>query len=222
VAAVLDDGAANFHGALSPDGQLLAYDSDREGTRGVYIARADGSESRRVSGDGYAAAPRWSPDGRRLAFVKGEPDRARVWNVWLLELDSDRLMRISDHGGGQAWGPSWFPDSRRVAYSVEDRLVAVDIDRGNRRVWRAPAPGRLIRTPAVSPDGRWIVFQMYRDGVWLLDVHTGAMRRVLADKAAEEFAWTPDGRHVAYHSRRAGAWSLWRLPIDAAAARFTF
>ena len=77
----------------------------------------------------------------------------------------------------------------------------------------SPRPGRLARTPAVSPDGRRIVFQVHHDGTWLLDVATGAMTRVLADPTAEEFTWAPDGRHIAYHSRRGGTWSVWVMPV---------
>jgi Tol biopolymer transport system component len=70
-----------------------------------------------------------------------------------------------------------------------------------------------MRTPAVSPDGRRIVFQLHRDGAWLLDVRTGAMRRLLADRTAEEFAWSPDGRQVVYHARRGRHWSVWQLTV---------
>ena len=63
----------------------------------------------------------------------------------------------------------------------------------------------------MSPDGRWVIFQVHRDGGWLLEVANGEMRRVLDDASAEEFAWSPDGRQVAFHSRRSGQWSLWQM-----------
>jgi Tol biopolymer transport system component len=217
VATLLKDGAANHHATLSADGTRLAYDSDRDGTRAVYVARADASSPEKVSGDGYAAVPRWSPDGRRLAFIRAELKRPSVWNVWVADLDAHTLSRVSHHRVGQAWGGSWFPDGR-LAYSVEDTLVIADLSNGTTRVLRSPLRGRLVRTPAVSPDGRWIVFQVYRDGVWLLDVGAMTMRRVLADAAAEEFAWSPDSERVAYHTRRQHAWSLWQLALPRAAA----
>jgi hypothetical protein len=216
VSTVIQDGAANFHPTLSPDARWIAYDSDRDGSRGVYVAHADGTNPQRVSGDGYAAVPHWSPDGGKLAFIRAEPGRSRVWNVWILDLATGTIARVSRHAVGQAWGASWFPDGNRLAYSVEDVLVLVDLSTGSRRVLRSPVPHRLVRTPAVSPDGRSIVFQVFRDGVWLLNVSTGAMRRVLADRAAEEFAWAPDGAHVVYHTLRHGAWSVWELPIERA------
>lgn len=125
--------------------------------------------------------------------------------------------------GPCAPGPAtrWFPEGDRLAYSVEDTLVIVHLGahlgRGTAHVVRSPRPERLVRTPAVSPDGRWIVFQVHRDGAWLLDVSTGRMRRVLDDGIAEEFAWSPDGRRVIYHTKRHGAWSLWQLVLPPAA-----
>ena len=80
---------------------------------------------------------------------------------------------------GQAWGASWFPDGRRIAYSVEDRLIVRDLESGVSRVYPTPVAGRLVRTPAVSPDGQRIVFQVYRDGAWVLDLRTGSLGRLL-------------------------------------------
>ena len=216
IAPVLQDEAANFHGSLSPGGQWLAFDSDRHGTRGVYVSQPNGGGADRVSGDGYAVAPRWSPDGRTLAFVKAEAGRSRVWNVWTVEVPTRSLTRVSRHAVGQAWGPSWFPDGQRLAYSVEDTLVIVDVRSGRSQTYRSPVRGRLVRTPAVSPDGRRIVFQVFRNGVWMLDLASGRMQRVLSDATAEEFAWTPAGDAVAYHARVRGTWSIWRLPLGPA------
>ena len=216
IAAVVRDGAANYHGSISPDGEWLAFDSDRDGTRGVYVSRVTGLDARKVSGDGYASVPTWSPDARYLAFAKAETARPRVWNVWVVDVRTGKLRRLSRHRVGQAWGASWFPDANRVAYSIEDTLVVVNLKDGARRTFRAPQRSRLIRTPAVSPDGARIIFQLYGDGVWVLDLADGRMRRLLADASAEEFAWAPDGSRVLFHARHRGAWSVWELPMTPA------
>jgi hypothetical protein len=214
VETVLSDGAANYHAVPSPDGRWLAFDSDRDGTRGVYVAGPDAAGARRISGAGYAAVPRWSPDGQRLAFIRADPAQTGVWNVWVADVESGVFQQVSHHRVGQAWGPSWFPDGQRLAYSVEDALIVSDLRDGSARVIPSPRKGRLVRTPAVSPDGHWIVFQVYGDGVWLLDIRTGRTRRLLADLSAEEFAWAPDGGRIVYHTRRGGGWAVWQLSFS--------
>jgi Tol biopolymer transport system component len=189
----------------------MAFDSDRDGVRGVYVARPDGTHVERVSGAGYAAVPTWSPDGRRLALIRVEGNRPRVWNLWTLDLSSRQMTRLTNHSYGQVWGGAWFPDGRRIAYSHEDRLIILDMVAGYTEIYPSPRNGRLVRTPAVSPDGRWIMFQVFRDGGWLFDLSDGSMRRVLDDPSAEEFTWSPDGRRVAFHSRRSGEWALWMM-----------
>lgn len=209
VTSVVSDRARNFHPRPSPDASRIAFDSDREGTRAVYVARADGSDARRISGAGFAAVPTWSPDGRQLAFVRAEPRASRVWNLWTADADGSNLTRLTNHRVGQAWGGSWFPDGRAIAYSVETRLVVLDRITGAQRAFETPRRGHLVRTPAVAPDGRRVIFQVYGDGAWVLDVASGRMRRVLADPTAEEFTWSPDGQRVAFHSSRSGEWSVW-------------
>ena len=209
ITRIVDDSAQNFHVRPSPDATRIAFDSDRDGVRGVYVADADGKNVRRVSGEGFAAVPSWSPDGSTLAFVREEPGRSKVWNLWTLHLGSGELRQITKHRIGQPWGGSWFPDGRRIAYSHEHRLVIHDLQTGTERAFRTPVKGGWVRTPAVSPDGSRIIFQVHGNGAWLLELGSGAMRRVLEDPTAEEYTWSPDGKRVAYHSRRAGSWGVW-------------
>ena len=209
VVTIVNDAAKNYHVQLSPDGTSVAFDSDRDGVRGVYVARANGSDVRRVTGPGYAAVPTWSPDGGRLAFLRAEDDRPRVWNLWVKDLSSGAMTRLTNYSYGQVWGGGWFADGRRIAYSHEDRLVVLDLSSRRSTTYPSPRKGHLVRTPAVSPDGRWIMFQVLRDGAWILDLTTGSMQRTLDDPSAEEFTWAPDGRRVAFHSRRSGEWGLW-------------
>ena len=208
ITRIVDDAANNFHVRPSPDGNRIAFDSDRDGVRGVYVADADGKHVRRVSGEGFGAVPSWAPDGGRLAFVRGE-GQSEVWNLWTLDLASGEMRQVTNHKYGQPWGGSWFPDGRHIAYSHETRLVIRDLQTGEERTFNTPRKGHLVRTPAVSPDGRRIAFQVHRDGMWMLELRNGSMRRVLEDPTAEEYTWAPDGRRLAYHSRRSGTWGVW-------------
>ena len=211
ITRIVNDNAQNFHARPSPDGRLIAFDSDRDGERAVYIADADGQNVRRVSGEGFAAVPSWSPDGRRLAFVRAEPDRPRVWNLWMTDLATGQTTRLTSHTLGQPWGAAWFPDGEHIAYSREDQLIVRALDGSTQKVYSSPRKGRMLRTPAVSPDGRRIMFQVYKDGGWMLDLQDGSMTRILTDPTAEEFSWSPDGRRIAYHSRQSGTWGVWMM-----------
>jgi len=220
ITSIVDDRAHNFHARPSPDGKRIAFDSDREGERAVYVADAEGRDVQRISGEGFAAVPSWSPDGRTIAFVRAEPDRPgaalrpaieRVWNLWTADLATGVMRRLTSHRVGQPWGGSWFPDGRRIAYSHEKRLVILDLASGKEVVYPSPVKGRLVRTPAVSPDGARVVFQVHHDGAWILELRDGSMRKVLADPSAEEYAWSPDGRRLAYHSRSVGGWGIWMM-----------
>lgn len=207
--SVVTEDARNFHPQLSPDGAMVAFDSDRGGTRGVYVSDRDGGNVRRVSGDGYAAFPKWSPDGRALSFVKAEEANPGVWNIWTVNIFAGSLERLTSNPTGQPWGASWLPDGRRICYALEDRIIVLDTRSGETRLYPSPRKGVPVRTPVVSPDGRRALFQVQGAGGWLLDLEDGSTRQVIDDPSAEEFAWAPDGSRAAYFSRQKGQWGVW-------------
>jgi hypothetical protein len=211
IMTIVDDGAHNYHAQPSPDGRFVAFDSDREGERAIYVANRDGSQVRRVSDTGYAAVPTWSRNGEWLAYIRAEADKPSVWNLWVQPAPGGSARRLTNYRSGQTWAASWFPDDRRIAYSHEDTLTVMDVQTGEATRYETPVKGQLVRTPAVSPDGTKIIFQVFRSGAWLLDLGDGSMQRVLTDPTAEEFAWSPDGGRVAFHSRRDGKWGIYVL-----------
>ena len=196
ITKIVDDTANNFHVRPSPDGSRIAFDSDRDGIHGVYVADDDGQHVRRVSGEGFAAVPSWSPDGRMLAFVREEPGKPKVWNLWTLQLESGQMRQLTKHGYGQPWGGSWFPDGRRIAYSHEDRLIVRDLESGAERVFPTPRQG-----PPRTHTGGFARRTAHR-------VPGGARRRLAArfpERRRPEGARGPDRRGIRVGPRRQAA-----------------
>ena len=99
----------HFAPAVSPDGQWVAFQSDRSGTLELHIARADASEVRQftVAADATAGVPAWSPDAAFLAYSATIEGRRGIW-----------LTRIAD--GATAYlvdgrRPRWLPAAKAGA-----------------------------------------------------------------------------------------------------------
>ena len=73
---VVRDGSRNYHVQPSPDGSVLAFDSDRDGERGVYVANRDGSNVKRVSGPGMGGRSDLGAARRQPTRVRARGNRA--------------------------------------------------------------------------------------------------------------------------------------------------
>ncbi|MDA8173951.1 MAG: hypothetical protein M0018_05075 [Nitrospiraceae bacterium] len=106
----------NVSPALSPDGRLIAYVSDRDGSPQIYVMNTDGSNITRVTFQGnYNTAPVWSPDGKRIAFA-GRAGGGQN-QIFTVKPDGSDLMQLTSYGNNE--DPCFSPDGSMIAFSSD-------------------------------------------------------------------------------------------------------
>ncbi len=182
--------------SISPDGAWLAYSravidrkSMKERSR-LILASIPGGEHRALTQGDSDTAPRFSPDGSQVAFVR--PDERGRKQLWVIPLDFGEARRITDVDGGVA-DHAWSPDGARIAF-VSDVKPEEDA---------APEPGpevKVVRRIRYRTDAGGWQGDRFRH-VFVVDAESGDARQVTSgegDHAAP--AWSPDGARIAYVS----------------------
>ncbi len=221
--------AADTQPAFSPDGEWIAFRSDREGG-GLYVMGATGESVRRLTTFGYH--PAWSPDGRRIAFTTGQVTEARVRKdrseLWVIELETEKLRRVLRSDAVQ---PSWSPDGKWIVYwevtgGSQRRILAVPAAGGEPAV--APVPVVLGQDLKWFPvwSGRHLYFLSDRGGsmnLWRVEMDEasgqprGAPENLtLGSVSMAGLGLARDGRRIVYVSDL-GESNLERIAFDPAA-----
>ena len=139
--------------AFSPDGQWVAYTSYPDGI--LWRSRVDGSEPLQLTLPPMKAAmPRWSPDGRQIAFNASFPEATS--NIYVISSVGGSPERLLPSEKSQL-DVDWSPDGKSLIFgSAEDRNRAIYIlDLKSRRVSTLPGSAGYF-SPHWSPDGRYI------------------------------------------------------------------
>jgi len=194
---------------ISPDGTRVAYsvwsiDRDANEYRGaIWIAPLDGSsEPRRfTSGERRDGSPRWSPDGRWLAFTSNRGDKKTQAQLYVMPADGGEARRLTDAKEGVE-SIAWSPDSSRIAYAMRVRDPAYDEEDDSKR-----APRRFTRVFYKLDSVGWTGDR--RKHVFVVGVDGGEPRQ-LTDGDCEDDgpAWSDDGSRVYFTSARGERWDV--------------
>jgi Tol biopolymer transport system component len=195
--------------AWSPDGSQIAFVSRRDGPAHLYVMRADGTDTRRLTNTGRDDHhPSWSPDGRRIVF-------ARDGMLEVMPAGGGEARRIGD-APGNAQEPAWSPDGKLIAYDYRNpgtpiREIYVVRPDGT-GVRRLTSLGNVSAAPAWSRDGRRIAFESNarggHDEIYTVRLDGKGVRRITHSENSDtiEPAWAPDG--AVTFSREGALWSI--------------
>ena len=124
----------------SPDGKRIVFSSDRKGLFHIYQKASNGVGEEELLLDSGAEerAESWSPDGAYLAYLRREPDRQSVANIWVLPISARRKPFPVIESEFDKCFPSFSPDGRWIAYASNES--------GRFEIYVAPFP---------NPKSRW-------------------------------------------------------------------
>ncbi|HWP44213.1 MAG TPA: amidohydrolase family protein [Blastocatellia bacterium] len=208
------DGAFTYN-AQFPIWQVVRFDRESSESATITVAR------------GSAMRPVLSPDGKKLVYATryetGTALRVRDletgeerWLIYPVTRDDQESRATRDTMPGYAF----MPDGKSLVVPIDGKIKRVDFETGKATVIPFTAKveaeiadrlytetriddgptvrARLIRWPALSPDGKRLVFSSLNK-LWIMDLPGGTPRR-LTNSTVGEFmpAWSPDGRSIAY------------------------
>ena len=140
----------------SPDGQWIAFQSDRAGDRGIFRQRADGTgvaERLTTAAAGEEHVPEsWSPDGRHLSFAVAKASAGRTASaLWILSLADKTTAAFPGVTSVDPIGSVFSPDGKWLAYATAAGGATTDVNRGV-FVQPFPATGTVYQVPRQLVD----------------------------------------------------------------------
>jgi DNA-binding winged helix-turn-helix (wHTH) protein len=229
--------------AISPDGKEIAYQLTSEDGKqqGIYVKLiGTDSELRLTNSAEEDYCPRWSPDGRYVAFLRKGNGSSGYFIISALGGPARQVLRMKS-GNYTRFdclysGPEWFRDGKHLAVvqgaGPQDvlatertpHIVSLDIDTGGEQILTTPPPGvRGDTRPACSPDGETLAFiRQVADGmsdICLLRLRDRRLRVLTHGDSFGGIAWTPDSSELLADGLVDGRSGLWRIAVKDGIAR---
>lgn len=191
-------GAFDQFPTWSPDGRMIAFDSDRaDGITSIWAMDADGSNPRMLA-NGYGA--RWSPDGTHLLFTAKL--QSGIYAVFVANADGSNAHRLTTNPAGEV-RPAWSPNGTQIVFSAYPdgnmNLYLANPDGSNQQ--QITNTKGYSQDAAWSPDGMRIAFA-HGEGGGLSAVHIinidGTQDRKLSALGCGGPAWSPDSQDLTF------------------------
>jgi TolB protein len=241
---ITNDAFTDRYPAMSPNGERIAFVSDRGGggVLQLWTMDADGTNRTRISFSGLNEyQPAWSPSGNKIVFTRTvgpSPGNARdsgpgrstgagaagveSFNVYECDSDGTDLQQITQNGGDSS-SPYFSPDGNFI-YFGSNRDGDFEIYRCNANalesgVVQLTNNGVFDYLPRVAPDNSRIAYMRgsaYQTSEIFTMTPLGASQTALtaSGNTSAEPWWTSDSEAVVYSSDRAGAYEIWRIQSD--------
>src|SRR5689334_3194163 len=185
--------------AIAPDGSQTVYvlrtvDADADRTvRNLWRVGSRSGEPEQLTRGGADSSPAWSPDGKRIAFLRGGEGAAQLWLLPVGGGEPEQLTTLPLGAGT----PVWSPDGSAIAFSAAIDLHAAAREDEAARTRRQVAPIVADRLDYLA-DGAGFL-RTLRKHVHVIDPATKACRQLTSgDWHAGDPAWSPDGSLLAY------------------------